>query len=127
MFNTHLDHLGEQARVEGVNLILSKMKQLNIKNYPIIFIGDFNLEPESKPIATILKTLIDSKDISILKPFGPEGTFNGFNYFEEKKNRIDYIFVSKSIKVQKYAVLNNSNNLKFPSDHFPVYIELLLE
>ena len=41
---------------------------------------------------------------------------------------IDYIFISKSISltVNKYAVLSDSDNLKYPSDHLPVYVELSL-
>ena len=86
--------------------------------------GDFNLEPESKPILSVLETMNDSKNVSVLKPFGPQGTFNGFNYFESQNRRIDYIFVSKNSSVKKYAVLNNSYNLKYPSDHFPVFADL---
>lgn len=127
VFNTHLDHLGEKARIEGVKLILAKIKEFNQKKYPVILMGDFNLEPDNEVIVKLKKRMNDSRGISLEAPFGPEGTFNRFNYFEEKNNRIDYIFVSKSIKVQKYAVLNNSNNLKFASDHFPVFVELLLE
>jgi endonuclease/exonuclease/phosphatase family metal-dependent hydrolase len=126
VFNTHLDHLGMQAREEGVKLILSEMKRLNKRNYTVVFMGDFNLVPKSEPILSVLETMNDSKNVSGLKPFGPEGTFNGFNYFESQNRRIDYIFVSKKSSVKKYAVLNNSYNLKYPSDHFPVFVELSL-
>jgi len=39
---------------------------------------------------------------------------------------IDYIFVSKNNKliVKKYAVLSDSKDLKYPSDHLPVYVKL---
>ena len=71
----------------------------------------------------------DSKEISLGRPFGPVGTFNSFNYSAEASKRIDYIFLSNNtnIKVLKYGVLNNSKNLKFPSDHFPVLIKIGLE
>ena len=84
--------------------------------------GDFNLEPDSKPIQTITSTLDDSKNIAKLA-FGPEGTFNGFNFDKTVKRRIDYIFVTKSsILVKKYAVLSDNWDLKYPSDHLPVFI-----
>ncbi|MBK6997747.1 MAG: hypothetical protein IPH31_23740 [Lewinellaceae bacterium] len=41
---------------------------------------------------------------------------------------IDYIFVSKSagVSVKKYAVLSDSKDLRYPSDHLPVLVELEL-
>jgi endonuclease/exonuclease/phosphatase family metal-dependent hydrolase len=70
--------------------------------------------------------MLDSKDISIEKPFGPSGTFNGFKHNEAVIKRIDYIFLSKEnpFTVMKYAVLSDSKDLIYPSDHLPVYIEL---
>jgi len=61
-------------------------------------------------------------------PFGPSGTFNGFQFLKPVTNRIDYIFVSKSksISVEKHAILSDSKDLKYPSDHLPVYVELTI-
>jgi len=126
IFNTHLDHQGETARTNSIKLILSKIATLNTKNYPVIFMGDFNLEPSEERIINLKKILIDSQDISEEKPFGPTGTFNAFKHNEAVTKRIDYIFLSKesNIKVKKYGVLSDSKDLKYPSDHLPVYIEL---
>lgn len=122
VFNTHFDHVGEVAREKSAALILEKINTLNTKNYPVLLMGDFNLEPDSKPIQTITSTLDDSKNIAKLA-FGPEGTFNGFNFDKTVKRRIDYIFVTKSsILVKKYAVLSDNRDLKYPSDHLPVFI-----
>jgi len=90
--------------------------------------GDLNAEPDSKPIKNIKKELNDSKEISLEKPFGPEGTFNAFDFNKPVSTRIDYIFISKNnnIKVNKYAALSDSKDLKYPSDHLPVYIEISL-
>ena len=61
--------------------------------------------------------------------FGPNGTFNGFKFNEPVTRKIDYIFMSKSnqLIVNKQAVLSDSNDLKYPSDHFPVYVEFIWE
>ncbi|MEZ4793787.1 MAG: endonuclease/exonuclease/phosphatase family protein [Gelidibacter sp.] len=127
VFNTHLDHVGQQARMNSVKLILEKIKSYNTKDFPVFLMGDFNLEPETEHIQLIKTTLEDSKDISLNKPFGPSGTFNGFHFGEPVTRRIDYIFVTKNnIEVQKYAVLSDSKDLKYPSDHFPVFIEIKL-
>lgn len=126
VFNTHLDHMGELARTNSILLILSKIKTLNGKNYPVFFMGDFNSEPNEERIINLKKEMLDSQDISKEKPFGPSGTFNGFKHSEAVTKRIDYIFLSNDnpFKVEKYAVLSDSKDLKYPSDHLPVFIEL---
>ena len=128
VINTHLDHIGVNAREQSVLMILKKIKEINNKNYPLIFLGDLNAEPESQPIITLKSILDDTKEISVKKPFGPEGTFNAFEFDKPVTKRIDYIFISKNkaIKVKKYAVLSDSKNLKYPSDHLPVYVELTI-
>ena len=126
VFNTHLDHLGEVARTKGIELILSKIAELNTKNYPVIFMGDFNSEPTTERIISLKKQMDDSRDISEEKPFGPSGTFNNFKHNESVTLLIDYIFVSKNnkLKVEKYGILSDSKELKYPSDHLPVYVKL---
>lgn len=125
VFNTHLDHVGEIARKKSLDFILKKMNDINAENLPVVLMGDFNLEPKSEEISFANEEMDDSKMVSIERPFGPNGTFNAFKFESNPTKRIDYIFVSKSkIKVQKYGVLNNSFNLRYPSDHFPVYVEV---
>lgn len=126
VFNTHLDHVGELAKTNGIQLILSKMATVNTKKYPVIFTGDFNSEPATDRIKNLKKIMNDSREISETTPFGPSGTFNGFNHNEPVTKLIDYIFVSNEgkLSVKKYAVLSDSRDLRYPSDHFPVYVEI---
>ena len=126
VFNLHLDHMGEEARIKGVQLALKKISELNTKKYPAFLMGDFNSEPDTKQIAEIKKVMDDTKDVSKEKPFGPSGTFNDFKHNEPVTLLLDYIFVSKNsgLKIQKHAVLSDSKDLKYPSDHLPVLIEI---
>ena len=126
VFNLHLDHIGEVARVKGVQLVLKKISELNSKKYPAFLMGDFNSEPNTPQIAEIKKVMDDTREVSKEKPFGPSGTFNGFKHNEPVTLLIDYIFVSKNsgLKIQKHAVLSDSKDLKYPSDHLPVLIEI---
>ncbi|MBP4136475.1 endonuclease/exonuclease/phosphatase family protein [Flavobacterium geliluteum] len=126
VFNTHLDHVGNEARIKGVELILSKIEALNTKNYPVFLMGDLNSEPNTPQIAAIKKVMNDTKEVSVEKPFGPVGTFNNFEHNKPVKLEIDYIFISKNseLKVQKHAVLSDAIDLKYPSDHLPVFIEI---
>lgn len=127
VFNTHLDHIGEMARVNGVQLIVEKIKSVNAQNLPVIFTGDFNSLPDSPAYRAILDHLNDAKPLCRSTPFGPSGTFNGFKFHEPVTQRIDYIFVSKDIAVLKHAVLSDSKDCRYPSDHLPVYAELILK
>ncbi len=88
--------------------------------------GDFNSEPHEDRIISLKNYMNDSRDISDEKPFGPTGTFNGFNHQEPVTLLIDYIFISKvsDLIVNKYAILSDSKDLKYPSDHLPVYVKL---
>ena len=126
VFNTHLDHIGEEARTKGLELILSKMKAVNTKGYPVFLMGDFNSEPDAERIISLKKVMNDTRDISAEKPFGPSGTFSDFKHDKPVTLLLDYIFISKnnSLKVKKHAVLSDSVDLKYPSDHFPVLIEV---
>ena len=124
VFNTHFDHVGEQARRESVKLILSKIAKLNTQKWPVIMMGDLNLEPSHQSIKFLAENMDDTKCVAQLV-FGPEGTYNGYNFNEPVTRRIDFIFTSKDdFEVLKYAVLSDSWNLKYPSDHLPVYVEL---
>ncbi|MEG2100057.1 MAG: endonuclease/exonuclease/phosphatase family protein [Flavobacterium sp.] len=126
VFNLHLDHMGEVARVKGVQVVLDKIKAINTKKYPVFLMGDFNSEPNTPQITEIKKVMDDTRDASKEKPFGPSGTFNNFKHNEPVTLLIDYIFISKNsgLTVQKHAVLSDSKDLKYPSDHLPVLIEV---
>lgn len=43
--NTHMDHVSEQARVEGAKVLLKTIEKLRRKNRAVIVTGDFNAAP----------------------------------------------------------------------------------
>ena len=125
VFNTHFDHMGEKAREESAKLIAEKIDSINTKNLPVILMGDLNLEPKTAAIQFLSEKMNDSKEVAEKVAFGPEGTFNGYRFNEPVTRRIDYIFTDKdNFRVLKYAVLSDSKDLKYPSDHLPVLVEL---
>ncbi len=127
VFNTHFDHKGKVAREKSAELILNKMLEINKQNYPMVLMGDFNSTPNEIPIQLISKDLNDSHKVTILPPFGPIGTFCSFDICKPVERRIDYIFTSKkNIKVNHYAVFSDVVNQKYPSDHFPVFVNIEL-
>jgi len=124
VFNTHMDHISEAARENGAKLIVQKINKINIKKLPVILTGDFNSEMTTGAYKNITSTLKDARNVSKTKPFGPQGTFNGFKHNEPVKTLIDYIFVSSGVDVLNFAVLSDSRDCKYPSDHLPLLAEI---
>lgn len=123
-FNTHLDNTGTVARLNSTKLILKKIKELNSKNLPIVLTGDFNSLENSEPIVLISKELENAYTNSETKPYGPKGTFNDFDINKIPAERIDYIF-TKNFKVINFRTINDRReNLLYPSDHFPILVEM---
>ncbi|WES97020.1 endonuclease/exonuclease/phosphatase family protein [Chryseobacterium arthrosphaerae] len=124
--NLHFDHVGNVARVKSSELILKKIKELNPKNLPVTLSGDFNLTDDSEPIKILSRNMKDTFYHSETKHYGPVGTFTAFNVNEIPKDRIDYIF-TKGFTIRSHRHINDRReNLLYPSDHFPVIVNLSL-
>lgn len=125
VFNTHFDHVGVKAREESSRLILKKIKELNPDNLPVVLTGDFNLESDSPGVQAIVGQMKDTHVEVGKNAFGPKGTFNGFEFNKPVERRIDYIFVSpNNVEVLKSAILSDSKDCRYPSDHLPVLARL---
>ena len=125
VLNTHLDHVGQTARREGVALILKKVDSL-CNNMPVIVMGDFNSTPESSVIAQIKSQentvrLYDTREISPIV-YGPSWSFHDFGNLAYKDRPLfDYIFVDKQVEVIKYGVISESFGDVYLSDHCPIF------
>jgi endonuclease/exonuclease/phosphatase family metal-dependent hydrolase len=125
VFNTHFDHIGEEARERSAALILQKISEFGLLDSKVVLMGDFNASPESKAIGLLKQGMDHGYYNSIEKFYGPEGTFNGFKNNIELTNRIDYIF-TKNIAINKYCHIDDKRkNNRCVSDHLPVLIEIL--
>jgi len=123
VFNTHFDHVGVTARENSADLIIKKIKEINVDNLPVVLMGDFNSEPDDAPIKTILKDLTDGSTLAPDGIYGPHGTFTGFKENIIPENRIDFIFI-KGFNVTKYRHIDDrQKNNNYISDHLPVLID----
>ena len=123
VFNTHFDHIGVEARTNSSKLILEKITEI-AGNMPVVLTGDFNAEPATEAYKTMVGSLVDARDKSALPPYGPVGTWNGFDHQATLDRRIDYVFVNDKVEVLKYAVLADAKNNRYPSDHLPVLAKI---
>lgn len=124
VFNTHFDHVGEVARKESAGLILRKIDSITGNQRPVVLCGDFNLPPDAAPIGLIRSQLNDAYEVTALPPYGSIATYHGFTYDDPPRERIDYVFVSKGIRVLRYGALTDSRDRSFFSDHLPVLVTL---
>lgn len=116
-FNTHFDHLGQQAQLQSALLLKSEVEQV-AANSQVLLTGDFNAKPGSAPYLALSKVMLDSALVAKEKLSKDTGTFNGFGRDPLSPNqRIDFIFVSHNLPVQSYQVDNRRYNGLYPSDH----------
>ena len=130
VFNTHYDHIGEEARRESSRLILQKITEL-AEGDPVVFIGDLNTTENDEPYMIITRPdaetgeplLFDGFYHSVHGHHGPTSTWNGFERIFPDR-RIDYIFTDTKFRVVQHGILADSRDGKFPSDHLPVVADL---
>ncbi len=125
IFNTHFDHIGQQARVNSAELIIRKIKEL-AGSSPVVLTGDFNITRDNEAYKTITNGgMFDAQYKSILPHHGPTWTFHGFESVEFlERGKIDYIFVNSKMTVFKHAVLSDKFDRGYPSDHLPVIAQI---
>lgn len=125
VFNSHFDHMGKLARKHSSLLLLKRIEEI-AGDGTVFATGDFNARPDEEPIQIISHSgkFNDARLVSQRPPYGTEGTFNGFNLEASMKVRIDYIWVTPDVTVEKYGVLNDMPYGRFPSDHFPIVADV---
>ena len=126
-FNTHFDHRGVIARKESGRLIAEKIQKI-AGDTPAVLTGDLNFDEHHEGYASILASgkLKSTYDLASIR-MANGGTFNSFNVNSTAEQRIDHIFVTSAFSVKRYGILTDSYRGRFPSDHFPIMVELSAE
>ncbi|MCM3668312.1 endonuclease/exonuclease/phosphatase family protein [Mesobacillus maritimus] len=126
LFNTHFDRRSEEARYHSAKLLLEQTALVRESENPIFIVGDLN-GTEAERFYVKLR----SKFVDVVKKsphhIGPKVTCTmvGFNHERswDHYQRIDYIFASPHIKINRTQIITDQFNRKYPSDHFPVSLE----
>ena len=125
--NTHLDHMGVQARSNGAMLIKVKLSQI-ANDLPMMITGDFNVTKEDAAYSTMRNRffLLDDAYLSAPKRVGLKSSWNNWGRVKDEEGSIiDFIFVSPNLTVKKaYNHYGNLGNGHYLSDHNAVYVDL---
>lgn len=126
VWNTHLDHQVEEARRKGAALIRDRLAKSD-PGVPLVLTGDFNC-PAAGCVAYETLTreagLADTWLLAKRRENDGFNTFNGFKAAGKDGIRIDWILARGPVAVSRAAILTDSENGRFPSDHFPVVADV---
>ncbi|MBR0301356.1 MAG: endonuclease/exonuclease/phosphatase family protein, partial [Bacteroidales bacterium] len=129
--NTHLP-LTSEGQAKAMALLESRISTLNTNNYPVILMGDFNTVFSNSVFDNIKKSMNNTRYAasSVYSTANRDlYTYNGFGDSSKDRNKVDHIWVSKSVKTLYYVTLTqavhdyggyNTNGEKFLSDHYPI-------
>lgn len=123
--NTHLDHVSEEARIKGAEVIIQKVENFNSK-LPIIVTGDFNTVAGLETHQTFINQgeFVDTWEDATERINEELGTFNGFQNPSGGEGRIDWILYRGDVSTESVKIVNDRPDGRFPSDHFPVIADL---
>ena len=124
LFNTHLPYRAEDedARVRGVRLLLARIDALPA-GLPVVVTGDFNALPGGPAYVEATRSLRDAWTTAPRRA-GPDATFHAFS--GKPDGRLDWILV-RGFDATSIETLDTNENGRYPSDHFPVVADLVLE
>ena len=116
--NTHLDHVGKEARRKGLLLLVDRISAMNPDGYPMILTGDMNVYPDD-PCLTELRTLMD--DARQTAPVTDvEDTWHDWGKVSGR-GPIDYVFYAGFAGCDKFEVIRQPYlDVPYVSDHYPV-------
>ena len=122
VFNTHLDHASDEARINGIRVVLDKITRFG--DLPAVIMGDFNAEEGSVTYDKVTENFLDAR-YEAEKTTGV-GTFHAWGQIEGGW-RIDYFVLSRTgFRVLRYDVVDIVHGGVYVSDHYPIVLDVIL-
>ena len=116
--NTHLDHVGKEARKNGLALIVQRIQDINPKGYPMVLTGDFNVTPDDSCLEGLNRIMKSAREVAAKTD--RSGTFHGWGKVVPG-SVIDHIYFSGFSSCPVFEVIRKPYDGKnFVSDHYPV-------
>lgn len=120
--NTHFDNRGEIARANSADMILDEVSKTE---GAFVVTGDFNLSEGSEVYNHLTETLDDTKYLAPEGMSDSGGTTQSFG-LSSPTLPIDYVFINKDyFDTLSYSIIRDTDGEgNYPSDHFPLIVEL---
>jgi endonuclease/exonuclease/phosphatase family metal-dependent hydrolase len=128
--NLHLDHVSGEAKIQQAKMVVEESAQYQ-PEYIQLLAGDFNTRFDSKVFESVRNAGWEESYETIhgKKEAGFTGhEFQGTAYEKgPSKGRIDYIWYKGKIKPVSASIIKDAVNGKYPSDHFFLQAEFVID
>ena len=117
--NTHLDHRSQPA-VEGQARIINEDAAVYAPTYPQLLTGDMNANATNPGIQAFMEAGWVDTYAEIHEELDPCNTFHKFrgDQHDGKLGKIDWVFCRGNVDVEGAEIVKDSQDGRFPSDHF---------
>jgi len=128
VLNTHLDHVSQPAR-EGQARVLVEDAAAFPDDYPQVLTGDLNCGAGNTAIARLEQGGWRDTWAAAHGEADPGLTFHAFEGSADKGNhgKIDWIFTRGRVRVSGAEIIDDSEDGRYPSDHYFLGTDLTLE
>ena len=121
--NTHLDHVGWEARKNGLKLIVDRIAEINPENYPMILTGDFNMRIDRPEFDDLKNIMQNAREVAVKTDH--HATFNDWGKAPEDEI-IDYIWFKGFSSCTEYQTITKPYMERtYVSDHYPIKATLI--
>ena len=123
VFNTHLDHISDEARIKGIAVVLEKIAQFG--GLPAVIMGDFNALEGSETYISATENFLDAQ-------YAAPDTMEGHTYQNwgnpEKYQRLDYFMLSKTgFTPVSYRIVQPVHDGIYATDHCPIVLQVTID
>ena len=116
--NTHLDHVGKEARRNGLLLLVDQIAAMNPDEYPMVLTGDMNVYPDDPCLKELRNLMDDARQKA--KVTDKEDTWHDWGKVSGR-GPIDYVFYAGFAGCEKLEVIRQPYlGVDYVSDHYPV-------
>lgn len=115
MLNTHLDHIGKEAKHQGAALVARLSEELAPKGIPVFLTGDMNMLPDNESLDPLRETFNDARETAHKSDH--RTTFNGWG---NDHRILDYIFLRNAEALEFRVLRDIDYGAPYISDHYPV-------
>ena len=121
--NTHFDHVSEEARVLGGEIVNRYIKE-HFADVPVVFTADMNTSENGEAYAVMTERLNDARVTAA--DCVDFGTFHACRPETHADTHIDFVLCSRNISVRAYRTVTAGIDGRFVSDHFPIYADVTI-